>query len=319
MGDTRREAACLVTLAGVDRRAGRRRLARRRLQEALRSARATDAPSIEIQARAELALVALDLGHHDEAIQQAEAARHIEGDGGLEGLIPVLLAVEARARLAQGAVAEAADLARSAAALNRSGTLLAHLAAWWSAEVLEAAGDHEAAGREVALAHQLLARHLADLPEAAARAAWEQVAEHRAILVARERFFVEQVELRLPLVDAPTGRPLDDHELVTVRWTVSSPQDQVLTPVQRRQRRILRLTTEAVEQGAVARISDLAAVLNVSERTVKRDISQLRSAGHQPLTRGAVEIFPASARQPNPLLRGHVGTVSPWSVTGACV
>ncbi|MEZ5409812.1 MAG: AAA family ATPase [Acidimicrobiales bacterium] len=295
VGDARREAACLVTLAGVDRRAGRRRLARRRLQEALRGAQTTDAPSIEIEARVELALAAFDLGHLEEAATQARSARQLDGDGSSEGLMPVLLAIEARARCAQGAIDEAADLARSATGLNRSGALLAHLAAWWCAEVLETAGDHDEASKEVALAHQLLTRHLADLPEPVARAAWEQVAEHRAILEARERFFEEQIEMLLPAAEVPGGRPLENEDLITVRWTVSSPQDQAITsPTQRRQRRILRLTDEAVAQGAVARISDLAVALDVSERTVKRDLSQLRAAGHHPVTRGGapVEIFP---------------------------
>lgn len=293
--DIRREASCQVTLAGVDRRAGRRRLARRRLLEALRSAQATNDPATEIQARAQLALVALDLGRLDEAVEQARVARQLDGDGGSEGLVPVLLAIEARARWAQGAVDEAAELARAATGLNRSGALLAHLAAWWCAEVLEAAGDHDEASKEVALAHQLLTRHLADLSEPVARAAWDQVAEHRAILEARERFFEDQIEVRLPVAQAPGGRPLENEDLITVRWTVSSPQDQAITsPTQRRQRRILRLTDEAVAQGAVARISDLAVALDVSERTVKRDLSQLRAAGYQPVTRGGApgEIFP---------------------------
>ncbi len=287
VGDARREAACQVTLAGVDRRAGRRRLARRRLHEALRAAQATDAPSIEIEARVELALAALDLGHLDEAAREAHAARQLDGDGSSEGLMPVLLAIEARARRAQGAREEAAELARAAAGLNRSGALLAHLAAWWCAEVLEAAGDHDGASKEVALAHQLLTRHLADLPEPVARSAWEKVSEHRAILDARERFFEEQIEMRLPAIEVPGGRPLESEDLITVRWTVSSPQDQAITSsTQRRQRRILRLTDEAVAQGAVARITDLAVALDVSERTVKRDLSQLRAAGYQPVTRG---------------------------------
>lgn len=294
VGDLRREATCQVTLAGVDRRAGRRRLARRRLQEAVRGAQATDAPPVEIQARVDLALVAFDLGRLDEAIDQAQAGRRLEGDGGSEGLVPVLLAIEARARQAQGAIDEAAELARQAVGLNRSGALLAHLAAWWCAEVLEAAGDHDAASREVALSHQLLTRHLADLPEAVARMAWE-VGEHRAILEARERYFEEQIEVLLPAAEVPGGRPLDDEDLITVRWTVSSPQDQAISSsTQRRQRRILRLTDEAVAQGAVARISDLAVSLDVSERTVKRDLSQLRAAGYHPVTRGGAsgEIFP---------------------------
>ncbi|MDH4075281.1 MAG: DUF1670 domain-containing protein [Acidimicrobiia bacterium] len=162
--------------------------------------------------------------------------------------------------------------------------------------MLEAVGDGEAASCEVALAHQLLTRHLADLPEAVARAAWEQVTEHRAILEARERFFEEQIEVRLPAAEVPGGRPLENEDLVTVRWTVTSPQDQAITSYsQRRQRRILRLTDEAVAQGAVARISDLAVALDVSERTVKRDLSQLRVAGYHPVTRGGGapgEIFP---------------------------
>jgi hypothetical protein len=116
------------------------------------------------------------------------------------------------------------------------------------------------------------------------------VPEHRSIAELRERYVATTVNAAVPRWDAPTGRPLEPDDLVDIRWTVSEPDDHSLaSAAARRRQRILRLSAEARKQGGMARVSDLAMALDVSERTIKRDLSTLRSEGRQPLTRGSAE------------------------------
>lgn len=286
VGDKRREATCLTTLASIDRRAGRRRLARRRLREAVTLAQQTDDPTTEAQAWMGLALTALELNHFDEARGHTEAALDLSRRVVLEDMVPVLTIVQAKASLGLGNLTAAVASTVQAIDLNRPGAYLSHLAAWWGSEILTAVGDDQAAADQVVLAHQLLARQLDGLPETAARRAWYAVAEHRGILDAQERYFANRVDTRLPRTTAPTGRPLAESDFVDVSWMVSHPDDwAVAEPAFRRRRRVLRLTAEAIEQGASARVADLASALEVSDRTIKRDLAQLRREGHRPHTR----------------------------------
>jgi hypothetical protein len=93
-------------------------------------------------------------------------------------------------------------------------------------------------------------------------------------------------------VEAPPGRPLADSPMVEVVWTVDAgPED---AEVQRkfgravvRQTRILRLTAEAIEQGGAATEEDLARVLRVVPRTVRRDLRGLTAQGYVVPTRGS--------------------------------
>jgi hypothetical protein len=113
----------------------------------------------------------------------------------------------------------------------------------------------------------------------------------RGIWADYERYFdgksLDQVEVVLPRSDAPTGRPLREDEWVPVQWTLSAPEDERISgKTKRRKAVLLRLLTQAEEQGAAPTIADLAAVLNVSLPTIKRDLAALRKQGHTPKTRG---------------------------------
>jgi DNA-binding SARP family transcriptional activator/tetratricopeptide (TPR) repeat protein len=97
-----------------------------------------------------------------------------------------------------------------------------------------------------------------------------------------------QVVVRLPRADAPSGRPLGDREYTTVHWTVADSEDDKITgKAARRQHRLLRLLDEAEEQRAAPTVDDLATALDVSQPTIKRDLSALRQAGHEVRTRGS--------------------------------
>ena len=114
----------------------------------------------------------------------------------------------------------------------------------------------------------------------------ENVAAHRQIVAAFRRTRRETVHL--PRVDVPTGRPLRDDERVEVVWTVAAPQDdEIADKVDRRRHRLLRLLDQAAEQAAAPTVADLAAALEVSARTVRRDLDALRAQGRRVRTRGA--------------------------------
>ena len=70
------------------------------------------------------------------------------------------------------------------------------------------------------------------------------------------------------------------------RLTVSEPADLAIDgAADRRRKRIERLVEEAAADGAAVRIPDLAAALEVSVATIRRDLAALRSAGHEIVTR----------------------------------
>jgi len=87
------------------------------------------------------------------------------------------------------------------------------------------------------------------------------------------------------------GRALRDTATTEVVWTVDAGAEdlEVLRRhgrVALRQVRMQRLLVEAVEQGAVATQEDLAQVLHVSVRTIKRDCACLQAQGTCLPTRG---------------------------------
>lgn len=281
VGDVRHEAMCLVTLASIDRRQGRRVMANRRLIGAIDKARSSDDPSTEAQIQIHLAMVDLDLERLDDAQVDIDAAETLVREHELPMYAAVTSALEAKLMAARGYLDEAVDLANRAISLNRPSGYRPHLVAWWCSEILSAAGEQVGAGEQVALAYQLVSRNLEEVPASIAASSWDGIAEHRSIAEARELHFVDQIEWRVPRVDAPTGRTLDTSEYVDVVWTTSHPDDWEWTAAaRRRQHRILRLTTQAASRRGVARVSDLAEVLGVSERTIKRDLAQLRADGH---------------------------------------
>lgn len=88
-------------------------------------------------------------------------------------------------------------------------------------------------------------------------------------------------------VDAhePAGKPVAACQKVTVRLTLDADKDDFEVRIQRgldavRRARILRLCTEAREQGALLSYEDLAfKLLNCGTRTIVRDVAVLRAEG----------------------------------------
>jgi len=103
-----------------------------------------------------------------------------------------------------------------------------------------------------------------------------------------------QVRLVVARLDAPFGPPLVDSAKLEVTLTVDAGREDRSVAAQEgreglRRGRILRVLAEAVEQGGVLTQEDLARVLRVDVRTIRRDIQQLKAEGHTIDTRGPVK------------------------------
>jgi len=103
-----------------------------------------------------------------------------------------------------------------------------------------------------------------------------------------------QVRLVVARLDAPFGPPLQETAKIEVTLTVDARAEDadVLAHEGReglRRGRILRLTTEALEQGGVLTQEDLAQSLAVDRRTIVRDVRALQAEGHLVHTRGRVK------------------------------
>ncbi len=154
-------------------------------------------------------------------------------------------------------------------------------------QVLAAAGETSKAQAVLAEAYALLMERANRLDDEATRRLYlENVAENRAVVEAYRR--QTQKTVRLPRADAPLRRALRADEYVNVTWTVAAPEDEAVPGKSaRRQHRLLRLLEEAAAQGAAPTVDDLAAALDVSIATLKRDLETLRRAGKPVQTRGS--------------------------------
>jgi DNA-binding Lrp family transcriptional regulator len=100
-----------------------------------------------------------------------------------------------------------------------------------------------------------------------------------------------QMRVVLVAMAARHGEALPNTLQKEVMWTVDAGKEDYEVNAQygapaMRQQRIQRLLVEAVEQGAVASQEDLARVLHVSVRTIKRDCAALAAQGVYLPTRG---------------------------------
>ena len=93
-------------------------------------------------------------------------------------------------------------------------------------------------------------------------------------------------------VDSPAGRKLAECQRVAIKLSLHTSNDLVALKrgvAALRQARIMRLTEEAYEQGALLSHEDLACLLSSSLATIKRDVGHLRHQGLNVPTRGQVK------------------------------
>lgn len=103
-----------------------------------------------------------------------------------------------------------------------------------------------------------------------------------------------QVRRVVASVKAPFGPPLAETDKVEVTLTVDRGGEDAEVKAREgleglRQGRLVRLVAEALEQGGVLTQEDLARVLQVDVRTIRRDIQRLKAEGHRIETRGQVK------------------------------
>lgn len=103
-----------------------------------------------------------------------------------------------------------------------------------------------------------------------------------------------QMRVVLLTRDAAHGRSLRQTATKEVTWTLNAGEDDLQVENEHgrtalRRIRIQRLLSEAVEQGAAATQEDIASVLQVSVRTIKRDCADLQKQGVSLPTRGNLQ------------------------------
>jgi len=105
----------------------------------------------------------------------------------------------------------------------------------------------------------------------------------------------ERQTVYLAKITAPAfGRSLHDDEQTQVVWTLNHPQDEPIGIIEGkkslRQYRLIRLVHEAEAQGAVPTIDQLASALQVSNKTIYRDLQNLRQQDIKLITRGTQKV-----------------------------
>ncbi len=281
------EALCLEVVAFVERRAGRVERARGLLEQATSMASTGGVGWVHISALRSLALLEIEDGNPEAGLRYVGEAEELCARENLHDVAVRLRGLRSLALTALGSP-DALDIARDVAANAHMGLDQAYLLPYWHYLAAQQAGCTQEAAVAIERSYELLMAVLYGLEDGQRRLALSGVPEHAAILAARASFQPSIVTVALAAAGAPTGRPLGPAEMVQVRWTVEHPDDRCIeAAVDRRRARLLRLTAEAAAQGAAPTVNDLAAALEVSVATVRRDLAALRADGHDAPTRGS--------------------------------
>ena len=88
----------------------------------------------------------------------------------------------------------------------------------------------------------------------------------------------------------PAGKAIKNCKKVNIYLTLIDPAKDNMQEEVRvlRQKRLLRITEEAFNQGALLTEEDCASILNAGIRTVRRDVDELRKTGNEVLLRGYI-------------------------------
>lgn len=228
--------------------------------------------------------VALDLGRPGEA---QELAAQI--DALAPGPLPITCAAPIASlwlalgnqRRARAFAVEAAGHT-SSSGMNRI-TLASAL--WETAEVITALDGPSAAAPMRRRAVDTLLDDLLNLNAPGLRRSFLAARPAHSAIAAAAETHPNRRMVWLALRHVPTGRPLYGDEIQPVVWTLHADDDPA-APIARRRRQIGRLCTQALEQGSVATVENLASALNVTTRTIKRDLRSCRDQGDAIITRG---------------------------------
>lgn len=285
LGARTQESALLNLLARAYYQSGDGTAARARADESATIAEALQLPEYAAESLNMITILALVAGRLEEAITTITRAEQL-----LAGRGTTMLTVHhtaARVWLAAGQHPRARE--RACASIRHAVDQgLAAIAAidvlWEAAEVIAILDGPRAADPVRQRAYARLLDDTSRLVAPSMRRAFLSATKaHRA--AAAWNGTGPQRLVWLPLPNAPTGRPLYPDEQVPVVWTLHDPDDPWAT-IARRRRQLQRLTSEAIAQGAVATVQALAGALEVSTRTVLRDLQALAVLGDVLLTRG---------------------------------
>lgn len=186
-----------------------------------------------------------------------------------------------------GEAAEALALSATAvAALEQTngGENIQHIY-WHHSQILgetgqDAAGNPSPASRPfLEKAYRTIEEQADSLPDEAWRARVWAIPLHCQVRAAWEAAQPRRARVWLPKLEtAVAGRTAVD-QTCEIEWTPYDPADaQIADKVARRRRQLARLLAEAEAQGARPTIADLAAALDSSQPTIKRDLAALRQA-----------------------------------------
>ncbi len=275
------EAHGLSVLASLDLQEGRLARAETRMREVQRIFLEANELYLALQAFLGLAKVHLEKGAGRAARELLEEAEALAQKHRFQNLLPPLWALMGEALLLEGRADRALPITQRAMDRLPAGSLEALRIPYAHARVLLALNRPLEAWKAIDLSHRILEEMLAGFPPEAQAESRSQVPLHRCIVALWEALGPRRISVRLPRPEAPTGRPLREDETVDVVWTVAAPEDlEASSERERRRRRLLRLLDEARAQGACATVERLAEALQVSPRTIKRDLAALRSQGY---------------------------------------
>ena len=278
---------CIDAQAAIELRAGQLARARELLSRAWTVAAADDAWT-RVQLASRQAQLELAEGHPDRALAGLRPALDEADRHGLADLHTWLLGLTGQVLVACGDPTAALKHTMQAVQALDAGVERGYLVRHQHACALAAAGRHTEA-QVVAETAAAELRAVLDELSADDRVGAEAVPEHRAVLagVATPTASVTARRLTVAAADAPLGRPLRGTELIEVVVDPVAVPDDPADPVARRRAVLARIADEVERQGGAPTVSDLAAALEVSPATVRRDLAALRSASREVRTRGS--------------------------------
>jgi len=102
-----------------------------------------------------------------------------------------------------------------------------------------------------------------------------------------------QIEITAIEIEERSGKTIEKMEKKKVRLTVDNGIEDIEIQreygrIELRRKKIIRLSEEAIEQRAVLSQEDLVKILQISIRTIKRDIAELKKEGIEIITRGYI-------------------------------
>jgi DNA-binding SARP family transcriptional activator/predicted ATPase len=296
MGDRRFEAASLYNLAIAYSDNGDNTSARQHLEQVCDICQTIGDRRVEGYGWVFLGLVLEEMGELEDARDAYLQGLELRREVGLHAMANDPLAGLARVATLEGNHSEAVEYAQRVLGwIDENGyegigdPLLAYVGVY---RALLEAGQSEKGCATLEVAYARLMEFADSISDPEQRRAYlHDIDPGRSIWNDYQNYIVGETTLRekvcLARADAPLGRALQDSECIEICWTIKEPRDaEIEGKADCRQHRLLRLVDEAQLQGGAPTVADLAQALQVSDRTIKRDLALLRKTGQEIETRG---------------------------------